>query len=384
MGKAEYHQLDAELLPPIHAVNNEDLLASIACTGFKKYFNLQSLRPEGEKIVKNNGAYGIDQTATIAMNDGIMMRVHHITDGDNRGIYVTDGSNSQVVSKVVFRDRHNDGKFEATPPYYLRTINGIPEDKIPDRSRQIGFTSWSYSNRGDEQEEGINSLELSIVSADPTQALLGRLLKKNSLFVNPVHLAHFIDDPYAYIPFGCVSPETINTWWKYWFQVVDRGMRGKAIPQPGQTSQRGFEGFFSNTLEMTAKIAKAHGYTHLTAVPTWTYVWHSFIQNGFKPVDPNQADETNIFFQRMSSIQLVSGDKLSALSPKHPLASWMAVAPFVLELNPEYIPKLGIDEVREKRFHVILNELKNAVQSDDGIKTYPLAPGRNLWLSKEL
>lgn len=384
MGKGEFAKHIGSDPLPIHAVSERDLLTTIACNGFRNEFYLNSIRRTQSRIVNNEGAYGLDQTATIMSKDGQMYRLHHITDRDNRGILLTDLSNRQVVSKVILRDRHNDGTLEATPPQYLKSINHVDEQHIPERSREIGFTTWSYSNPGDVQEPGIRSVELSIVSSDPQQALLDRLLKKNRLFVNPRELAAFIDNPFAYIPFEDVNEKTINLWWKYWFQVVDRGMRGKAIPQPGQTSQRGFEGFFSNTLEATEKIAKSSGYTHLTAVPTWTYVWHAFIERGFTPVDAGQARETTAFLERIASITLPNGDTLSTLSPKHPLASWLAVAPFVLQLNTEFVPHLGIDEVREERFRYIFEQIKNAVQSDEGVKTYPLAPGKNLWLSKKL
>jgi hypothetical protein len=352
----------------------------IACNGFRSNFYLESLAKSQNRIVNNEGAFGLDQTASIMSKEGVPYTLHFITDRDNRGVILTDKTNKEVVTKVVLRDRHNDGTLEATPPKYLKMINGIQADQIPPRSREIGFTNWGYSNPGDKQQRGVRSVELSIVSADPNQALLERLIKKNRLFVNPVELAHFIDDPFAYIPYEHASAQSIDMWWKYWFQVVDRGIRGKSIPQPGQTSQRGFEGFFKNAIEETKKAVREAGYTHLTAVPTWSYVWHSFIENGFLPVDQEQDAQATEFFERIASIKLPNGESMSSLSPKHPLASWLSVAPFMLELNPDHIPHLGIDPVREARFQSTYNALKNAVQSGDCIKTYPLAPGRNLWL----
>ncbi|MFZ2025747.1 MAG: hypothetical protein WAV30_00475 [Microgenomates group bacterium] len=365
---------------PIHSIDDKSLLSMIACNGFRNNFYLESLTKPKARMVNNDGAVGLDQTSSITSKENTPYKVHFITDRDNRGVILTDYTNQQVVTKVVLRDRHNDGTLEATPPKFLKMINGTPEEQIPARSREIGFTNWGYSNPGDKQKKDVRAVELSIVSADPNQALLERLIKKNRLFVNPVELAHFIDDPFAYIPFENASPQSIDTWWKYWFQVVDRGIRGKSIPQPGQTSQRGFEGFFKNAIEETKHAVKEAGYTHLSAVPTWTYVWHSFIENGFVPVDQAQAKETTEFFERIAAIQLPNGDSMSSLSPKHPLASWLSVAPFVLELNPDHIPCLGIDPVREERFQSTYKALKDAVQSGDTIKTYPLAPGRNLWL----
>lgn len=380
MEKAKFvNKLRSEPLP-IHSIDDKSLLSMIACNGFRNNFYLESLTKRQSRIVNNDGAIGLDQTSSIMSKDGAPYKVHFVTDRDNRGVILTDHTNQQVITKVILRDRHNDGTLEATPPKFLKMINGIPTDQIPPRSKEVGFTNWGYSNPGDKQARGQRGVELSIVSADPNQALLERLIKKNRLFVNPIELAHFIDDPFAYIPFENASAQSIDTWWKYWFQVVDRGIRGKSIPQPGQTSQRGFEGFFKNVVEEAKLAVKEAGYTHLTAVPTWTYVWHSFIENGFVPVDQAQAKETTEFLERIASIQLPGGECLSSLSPKHPLASWLSVAPFVLALNPDHTPHLNIDDVREERFQSTYNALKNAVQSGDTIKTYPLSPGRNLWL----
>lgn len=384
MEKAKFiNKLRSEPLP-LHSIDDKSLLSMVACNGFRNNFYLESLTKPKKRIVDNDGAVGLDQTSSIMSKEGVPYRVHFITDRDNRGVILTDHTNQQVVTKVVLRDRHNDGTLEATPPKFLKMINDIPSSEVPARSREIGFTNWGYSNPGDKLSPRQRAVEISIVSADPNRTLLERLIKKNDLFVNPVELAHFIDDPFAYIPFENADIQSINTWWKYWFQVVDRGIRGKSIPQPGQTSERGFEGFFKNAMEEAKHAVKEAGYTHLTAVPTWTYVWHSFIENGFQPVDQAQEKETTEFLERIASIQFPSGERLSELSPKHPLASWLSVAPFVLALNPDHMPCLNIDEVREERFQSTYTALKNAVQSGDTVKTYPLAPGRNLWLQTKV
>jgi len=164
----------------------------------------------------------------------------------------------------------------------------------------------------------------------------------------------------------------------------------KDIPQPGQTLQRGFSGFFTHLTQSVEQLAKKGGYSHVTAVPTWTYVWHAFVERGYMPTDADQDNEVQDFFRRIGSVafpkDIAQQDSqlLSSLPQKHPLISWMSVAPFALQLNPDYVPHLGLDEAREKRFQEIFHNLKNAVQSEEGLKTYPLSPGRNLWLSKKL
>ncbi len=384
MGKQEFsHRLKTEPAS-IHTASQQELLSTIACEGFKKSFDLGSFNLTQKKVVEVHEGLGEDQMGTILKRDGKKYRVHFIRDLDNYGVIVTDESNENVVTKVVLRERSHDGSFESGSPQYLKIIDGLSEEQIPERSRHIGFTNWSYAEKNDIQEPGVKSLELSVISSDPDRVLLDQLLKKNRLFVNPRELAKFIDDPFAYIPFNEVSEKTINLWWKYWFQVADRGMRGKEIPQPGQTSQRGFDGFFSNTLQTTEVLAKKTGHTHLTAIPTWTYVWHAFIERGYKPTDMEQYQETIDFMERIGSVILSNDKPVSTLSPKHPLASWLSVAPFVLQLNPDFVPTLGIDPVREKRFQELYTNLKNAVQSNGEVKTYPFSPGRSLWLSKKL
>lgn len=384
MGKQEFsHRLQTESAS-IHAVSQQELLSTIACEGFKKSFDLESFKLTQKKVVEVHEGFGEDQMATILKRDGKKYRIHFIRDLDNFGVIVTDESNENVVTKVVLRERGHDGTLESGSPQYLKILDGLSEEQIPDRSRHIGFTNWSYAGKNDKQEPGVESLELSIVSSDPDHILLERLLKKNRLFVNPRELAKFIDDPFAYIPFEDVNEKTINLWWKYWFQVVDRGMRGKEIPQPGQTSQKGFDGFFSNTLRASEDLAKKTGHTHLTAIPTWTYVWHAFIERGYEPTDREQYLETVNFMERIGSVALSNEKPVSSLSPKHPLTSWLSVAPFVLQLNPDFVPSLGIDPVREKRFQELYANLKNAVQSNGAVITYPFSPGRNLWLAKKL
>lgn len=369
----------------IHAATRQEILSTTACKGFETQFNINSVALTRKRIISVNGGFGEDQMATIKRNNGDAYRIHFIRDLDNSGIIVTDEPGKHIVSKVVLRERDHDGTFEACSPYYLKTLDGLTDEQVPSRSRHIGYSAWSYSGDIDKLKQGEKALELSIVSSDSDKALLGMLLKKKGLFVRPRELAKYIDDPFAYIPMGeDINEQSVTTWWKYWFQVVDRGMRGKDIPQPGQTSQRGFDGFFSNVLYASEKIAKKTGHTHLTAIPTWSYVWHAFVERGYEPTNKQQEKEAVDFFKRIGTIILPDGNPVSHHSPKHPITSWLAIAPFVLQLNPNFVPCIGLDDIREKRFQTIYNQIKNAVQSDEGVKTYPFFPGRNLWLSKKL
>lgn len=368
MGKTEIQKSINTETSPLSSVTNERLFNTIQCPGFLLHFNVNSLK-ETERIVINNyGARGVDQGADIADKNGNLYRVHFVEDIDNRGIIVTTLDGSQIVTKVVLRNRTDDATLGATPPEFLYTINGVPLDQAPPRSKELAFTTWSYSNPGDKLPDGTRMAELSIVSADPERELLNQLIKKNSLFVPSEQLARFIDDPFSYIPRGnAINEDSINTWWKYWFQVVNRGLRNKSIPQPGQTSQKGFEGFFSHSLSEAEDISKSAGYTHLSAVPTWTYVWHSFIEKGYLPTDSVQGQEAETFINMIRSITLLDDTLLTSLSPKNPIASWLAVAPYVIELSNDKVPVLGIDDEREARFHELYSRLKAAVKTQDGI-----------------
>lgn len=385
MEKIKYiHRLHSEQ-NPLHAISQEELLGALSCKGFVSKYDVSSVKHGKRNLVHQNGAWGLDQTATISDSQHTKKyKLHFVEDLDNSGIIVTDGQNTTTYSKIVLRDRSHDGSPEATPPHYLQVINGYSAKDIGERSKKLAFTTWSYSNPSDVIRTGQHAVELSIVSADPEQVLLDRLLKKNRLFVDPKQLSQFIDDPFSYIPFGFSDPKEIDLWWKYWFQVVDRGLRGKEIPQPGQTAQRGFEGFFKHTISASEKLAKECGYTHLTAVPTWTYVFHAFLENGFVPTNKKQAEEAFNFLNSLGKTELLNGEQLSTHHPKDPLFSWLAVAPYVIELNTNHMPNLGIDETREQRFQMLYMNLKKSLQQGDTVLTYPLAPGRNFWLEKKL
>ncbi len=386
MGKEEFKRHLYSEKSNIHTITDENLFSAIACKGFNSIFDQKTLIYTHKNIHNINGSYGQDHSATIQNFDGQKYRVHFVSDLDNRGVIVTDFENKRVITKVVLRDRAHDGTPSATPPLYLNEINGIPTSKAPQRSKEIGYTTWSYSNPGDVVPTNTRMVELSIVSSDPHKLLLDRLIKKNGLFVNAYKLAQFIDDPFSLIPRGIhLNEDSVNMWWRYWYQVVERGLRKKEIPQPGQTSQRGFEGFFANSTQIAENSARNAGYTHLSAVPTWTYVWHAFIEKGYLPIDRAQSAEVSGFMKRIASIILPDDEtNCSALSPKNPIISWLSVAPFMLELNLEFTPHLGIDTERETKFLKLFTRLKNAVQCNNEVKTYPLSPGRNLWLAKQL
>jgi len=391
MGKHEFAKRIQSEPANIHSVGDRAILNTIACDGFRQKFDMSSYRPTQKRIRQVNGGFGEDQMGTITKKDGTLYRTHIIRDLDNYGVIITGGSTNSIATKVILRERAHDGSPESGSPYYLSCLDQISGAQIPIRSYGVGYTNWSYSNPRDALKPGESALELSIVSSDPDRSLLRQLLKKNSLFVNAIELAKYIDDPFAYIPFPDpkdssqqVDQNSINLWWKYWFQVVDRGMRGKEIPHPGQTSQRGFEGFFTHTLKMTEELAKKTNHTHLTAIPTWLYVWHAFRERGYEPVDAIQNQEMVEFINQLNTITLPNQTTIRDLSPKHPLTSWLAVAPFVMQLNPQFTPQLGIDETRENRFKHIYSELNAALCVDGLVKTYPFYPGYNLWICKKL
>lgn len=376
---------------PIHQVADEQLIQTLQCPGFDEIFKSDSIRfvskKYGPQIILHTGGMAHIKRGTIQGVDDKMYTLSIIRDLDNAGIIIQD-ENAREVSKVNYRDRRNDGKREATAPHLLQTIGNIADEDVPDRSRNIGATSWYYSSKGDEQIPGRKSVEFSITSSNPTESIADFLEhKQDKLSVDSKQLASFIDDPFAYIPFSDPSKENVDKWWTLWWHVVQRGLRDKKIPYPGQTSRKGFTGFFDHVLESSKDLLNPLGFTHLSGVPSWYYVWQLNMKNGFLPDDPVQHKEAGDFFDRLYDLDLPNGKKMHQVDYKSGLYSWITVAPFMMQLNPQYEPTLNID-------HAFVNgdfkALYHAMQTrfvdlkSNEVSTYPLAPGRNLWHSLDL
>ncbi len=377
----------------IHALNDGQLLQTILCDGFKNAVKLNTLsfpsKAYGESRILHTGGNAHIKRGSLESKDGTQLSVSLIRDIDNAGVIVQN-CDGEEITKVVFRDRRADGTLGATPPAILTHVGKKAPSDVPTRSRQVGATSWYYSSPEDVQIVGRKSIEFSITSSNPEQSIAHLLEQKQSkLSVDAKQLASFIDDPFAYIPFDQPTPDNINKWWTLWWHVIQRGVRQKKIPFPGQTSQSGFKGFFDHVVTKSKELLKPLGYTHLSGVPTWYYVWNLNMKKGFQPDNPEQHEEALQFFSKLDGVVVPSHPpkKLEELEHKSALASWIAVAPFMMQLSPEFVPELNIDHTFvngdfKAIYASMMEQFYNKEQR--AFYTYPLAPGRNLWHSLDL
>jgi hypothetical protein len=376
---------------PIHQITDLQMIKTLRCDGFNEFFKPRSMKftdHYAEQYRPHTGGKAFVRSGFIQGTDDKLYSINLIRDLDNIGVIVR-GDNNQDVLKVNFRDRRKDGELGATPPKLLREIGGYDKTQIPPRSKEIGATSWYYSSPGDKQIPGRKSVEFSIVSSNPTKSLAKALESKQAhLREDAKELTTFIDDPFAFIPFSKPTEEGVKHWWYLWKQVVQRGLRGKRIPYPGQTAQSGFTGFFDHVVDQSKKLLTPLGFTHLSRVPTWNYVWNLNMDRGFKPDDLEQHEEALAFFKKLTNVKLPEDKILGDLNYKNPLFSWIAITPFIMQLNPAYTPVFNapvagfVEGNLQNLFESMKAQFVNPENNE--VSTYPLAPGRNLWHSLDL
>lgn len=370
----------------------ERLLAMASCQNFQEQINLNKLELTSDWINQYNHKTQASWQiclGTIANFQGQLHQLQAWRDLDNLGLAIFGFENpDQIILRLNLRDRRCDGTDEATSPYYLQTVGGLTPTQIPPRSKQLGATNWYYSNPDyDKPPIGMLGAEFSITASDPRSCLEPLLLKKaGKLTVDPRQLYQFIDDPFAQIPYNDVNEMSLNSWYQHWWQVVNRGLRGKSIPYPGQASQTGYKGFFQHVIKETGQTLRDLDYSHLCGVPTWRYVWGLNLYNGFLPENNGQHQQAVNFFNQQNEIELPSfshkylqKDKLGDLDNRHPLHSWFAILPFVLELDPEINPQVNLNREFATNFNETLECAKTVYCQNDNVITYPLRPGQNLW-----
>lgn len=381
---------------PLTRLTDKEMVNIIACPGFLSHFDMESLFWEGfYPFVYNEEAEGYQSVKTGKIRDknGIEYLVLVQRDLDNCGILIVDNQGILYL-RLNLRDRRFDGMPEATSPYFLKEIGGMTSSEIPERSKYIGGTNWYYSSpRWDRQVEGRRSVEFSIYAADPNLLLADCLKnKEGNLFVDPDKLTKFIRDPFKFIPFADPNKENLSEWYTLWWQVVNRGLRGKKIPYPGQASQQGFKGFFNHAVKETRKVLGKIEFTHLSGVPTWYYIWGLNLSAGFQPDNQFLAQETERFFNALERVELpdfaktYKGEKVNVLGDidrRDPLFSWYAVLPFALELNPQVNPNISLQVISGDSFNETFEKAKAGFYDGKGVITYPLRPGRNIWHSIE-
>lgn len=388
---------------PLHALSDTDLLACIKCPGFQERFDEHSYHLTSKTFTrgynKSSEALCLARRGEIKGKDGSDFIIFFVGDLDGVGIQIVAPETEEEIIKLHFRDRRYDGTRQATPQGYLKKFEKLSEGEIPARSKFLGATNWYHSSPDwDKPLEGRRAVEFSIVSSDNKMRIAPNLeRKKDRLWVNPETYFHFIDDPYAFIPEDKEDEKALNDWYAMWWQVCSRGlMKGKSIPLPGQTSQHGFNGFLPHVVNESSRALRPLGYTHLSGVPTWYYVWELFLRNNFLPDDELlHAQACDFFSNVIDQIKLPSVAKkrpeqtilrhLDGTCP--PLKSWFAVLPYAFLVNRDFQPSLpdGVNDGLQEALNETLRLARERIIDDQGrIQYYPLLPGKNLWHSRNL
>lgn len=392
---------------PIASLPPQRLINAIACPAFRENFSMDSLvvtRPFNQ-VPMENGARAHVQEGIIKNKSGQDHTVRWTRDRNGSTVQVfTDDGHDELVH-LGLRDRANDGTPSSTPPLYLRQIGGLVNEEIPPDAYETGATNWYYASPTyDKPPRGERSAEFSISSCD-SATLIRDQLKKNgkkaeSLFDrDPEALAEFIRDPFAHIPGEHAPEEEINSWYRSWFQIVNRGLRGKQIPYPGQSSTHGFQGFFEHVVGESVQILKELGYNRLSGVPSYHHVWSLNLEHGFIPENAQVHDQAIEFDRVLKSVPIPTltddhpnpatlGETLirpdGRERTRSPLMSWYALLPFMMVSHPNSHPVININHGVEEKFQHTLWSAQSAFCTPSGIITYPLSPGANLWHSKPI
>jgi len=391
---------------PVARIEPSVLIEAIACPAFRHRFDVEHMQvvQPFHRAPMENGAYAFIQEGFIPERSGDCHPVKWTRDRNGSMVQVCSPDGRYELMHLGLRDRREDGTPESTPPQFLTDIGGMDPDSVPSASYGTGATNWYYASpRFDVQPPGIRSAEFSIGSAD-SQTFLSNLLSRNPektarLFdQDPEGLADFIRDPFAQIPGPRAEGQDIDRWYRNWWQVANRGLRGKFIPYPGQTATYGFKGYFSHVVEQSEALLKRLGYTHLSGVPSYHHVWNLNLEHGFEPENPEIHERALEFDRALKSVPIpdLSGAKASrrlsdtlrgtdgGLRTRGPLLSWYALLPFTLQAHPNHHPVININHGVEEQFQEAFGRAAETFCTGSGIITYPLAPGENLWHSKQL
>ncbi len=270
-------------------------------------------------------------------------------------------------AKIALRDREYDATAHATPPGYAALTQSTPSPQSLSR----GAVDWNYSGQDDLVPPGRRSVEISVGAED----------KMSSLRNDPRYavISGFVENPFAALDY--MVPEA---WWNVWSSIVGKGLEGEAIPYPGQTSVRSVPGYFSRALNHSQELLVGAGYTHISAVPTWQHVLQKFAQRGFAIDCPSVQARYEQFADVISVAPLPVRDTHKTLSDSvgnqssPAVASWASMAPYALMQWGPNVGGKARDTVR-----ALDVALQNG-ESESGYHHFPLLPGHNLWMSKEL
>lgn len=378
----------------VTTIEDRRMFAAINCPGVQDIFGAEAIglpvAGHYEEVNPQTGGVEWVRNKQIKDKHGRHYKLKFAFDLDNRSVTIereTDGG-WLTIARLNVRDRAHDGTRESTPPNFLNTPD------VPERSKYVGGTLWRYSNPDvDRQLPGRSSVEMSRVSSDPAKIILDELISTEGIEGARI-LARFINNPFAALPFDDPSSVKLTQWYKLWWKVLNQGLLGERIAYPGQVAEQGFKGFSPYVLKSLSEILGEHNYTHISSVPTWLYVWRMNINgSGFSPDNAIQHKEALDFLERLGGVKLpVLEDSQSGkvvcvrdLFEKNPTISWLALAPFALQLDSSIQPQLNIEKKEQDLFGNVLSSIKqNLIDPNGVVATYPLAPDRNLWHSKEV
>ncbi|MBI2033419.1 MAG: hypothetical protein HYT10_03100 [Candidatus Levybacteria bacterium] len=383
---------------PVAQVPDREIFETISCTGVRDVFAVEDMSISDDASYKpmenpKTGATHWVREQELRDREGGVYQVLFSYDLDNREVAIVredNGYGPVTVARLNLRDRTHDGTPASTPPQFLKV------EDAPVRSHFIGGTLWDYSNaQVDKQPPGRKSIEISRASSDPSKVIFDSLRnKEHKMTVGAHELSDFIDDPFAALPLEDPTPEKLEHWYRLWWQVANRGLRGKWIAYPGQVSERGFKNFSAHVLNNLTQVLGEREYSHISSVPTWLYVWRMNLNgSGFSADDPKHHQEALAFWERLRRVEIPVFDnghageriRVNQLSDKDPIISWLGVLPFALQLDPDIKPKVAMQKNHQEAFDEVMDSVKKyLILPDREVVTYPLAPDRNLWHSKPI
>jgi len=360
---------EGEAAPLVQKVDDAQLVGAILSDGVCSLMGIDCQKIMGElqelqsttcwrQIIANGGLCDVREFDLAAG------RVHITTERDEDLERVTIDSPT-CRAKIALRDRSHDATPDATPPDYL----GLSGSPVTTESLRHGAVDWNYSSAEDEVPPGRMSVEISVGVADKTA-----MLRDDPRYAV---IAGFVENPFSAM--GDTVPEV---WWNNWAHMMGSALEGEAIPFPGQASARSVPGYFSCALAASDEMLKSAGYSHLSAIPTWQHVLEKFGQRGFEVDDSTKHQEYGEFVSAINEAPLRIGDVTTTLSEnaENPqavaLRSWASVAPFALmQWGPE---AAGMH-------YELAKGLDGALRvGDDKYLHYPLEPGHNLWMSRQV
>lgn len=292
------------------------------------------------------------------------------------------GSRRRPLLKLDLRDRTHDGTRHATPPSSWWTT-GEPADACPPGNHRLGLTGWGYSNPSDQLPPQTKAVELSFYSGNPNFGV--QKFWEDVRVPDSMSLTNFTVNPFDELP-NQPDPEKIDQWLGN-FRYILNGLieidyrNGIHLPFPGQYATRSINGGVVKNFERSIEpLLKAAGFTHTSLVPTWPHIWRQhLLESDFRPHNAADADAVDALFQAIGEIDL-QGVRVSSLPDrlKFKMESWVAQASVMARRLEEFgfIPEEHFD-----RFGLADLVLRN---SDRSLVSWPLKPGYNIWLMKEL